>query len=292
MEGLIIEKLNVKYTYGALAVSNLSFEARVGEPVAILGGSEAGKTSLLKYIAGLENRGSGKILLNGKDISDAKPKGRNVCFVAADGMFFNGRSVYYNLYYPLKIRKTEKATAENLIFNALRKVGLEGSVSKKKIKKLSNTEKFKVALARCFLRDADVCLIDNPLGELNLTERRENFTILAELLREKARDSIVIFATDSGEECEALQYKTVYLNYGIPLQYGYISEIKNNPCSLTVLKGFYPDCRIYNVELLCDEKPYIILDGEKIYLERERLIDDIFLGKSVVAACIDRKSVV
>ncbi len=289
MNGLIVEKLNIKYTYGVLAVSNLSFETSVGEIFAVLGGTEAGKTTLLKCIAGLENRWTGRILLNDRDILNVKTKERNACYVTSDGMFFKRRSVYYNLYYPLKIRKMSQSTAQETIRNALPKVGLGESILTKKISALSAVEKCKVALARCFLRNAEVYLIDDPLNQLNAEEREDNFKQLSDLLKELARSAIVIYATDNGDECRKLECKTVFLNYGIPIQYGEISDIIANPCSLTVLEKFYCDSKKENVILNADENPYIVFDGERVDLEREKLIDDIFIGKTVVAAQVNEK---
>ena len=231
------ENLCLEYLYGAKAVRDVSFEIASGEHVAVLGGAEAGKTSLLKAIAGLYPINSGKIYLDGKEISAAKIKDRDLMFVYDDGGLFGARSVRYNLIYPQKIRKIPKEEREKRALDASDAFGLEG-FEEEYVYRLYETEKIRLALARTALREASLVMIDDVFAMSPSSRRASLFRELAPRMAE-IRSSL-LFATASVEEAFSIGDRVIFMCYGRVEQTGTPSELIYEPATLNVDKYVNP----------------------------------------------------
>lgn len=279
MNTLTIKNLSVKYNYGALAVSKFELRAEQGKVYTVVGDSESGKTSLLKCIAGLIAPIEGSIQFNEKEFTKLKTKDRNVCMMYEDGCFFENRNVFYNLAYPLKIRKTDKVEIEKIITDAIRWSGLGESLLKVKTKKLSPDERFLLSITRAYIREADIYLFDDPLK--NLHERKEEyFQLLKKLMFEKSKTSIVIYATTSGEECRKIGGYCSFLNYGITVQRGTVEELTENPLSVGTVEKFCPNGEIFQGKIISEEGEVTVVVGDNRYkIDGNKLLSDIFIGK-------------
>ena len=159
----MIEVINLshQYRFGSLSFSNLSFSLQKGEMLCLYGKEECGKTSVLKTLCGLLPGKTGTIILDGKDITHSKPEERNLTLLHEDGGFFEGKSVYYNLVYPLRIRKereeyvSDKVKEVSELFNI-------ASLLSKKVNKLTENERIAVEFARLFIRKSNGYLLDDP----------------------------------------------------------------------------------------------------------------------------------
>ena len=112
---LELKNVSQKYKYGALAIDNFSMRTKQGEVLCVLGKSEAGKTSLLKTIAGINQISSGEIFFDEKNAKDLTIEERNVFLTQEKYGFFNNKTVRYNLEYPLRIRKYTQEEINSII---------------------------------------------------------------------------------------------------------------------------------------------------------------------------------
>ena len=280
MEQLKIDNLSVKYRYSALAVSNLSFSVNRGDVAILLGENEAGKTTALKCIAGLQRQIHGNIIINDTLANNLSVKDRNICYIYEKEGFFENKTAQYNLRYPLKRRKINDVEIDERMNKALKCVEFPNERLNIKVKQLNNDERVKLSFARAFLRDAEVYLIDNPLNVLDGEKRRELYPIFKKLIDDLGKKSCAVYATNVAEECIDTDSEIIFLNYGITIQKGKIDEIKSLPKSLTAVKYFSEGYNIEKVHPQADETDiYIEINGEKRILKRYNLISEIFIGK-------------
>ncbi len=281
MSFLEVKNLSLKYFYGALAFSDVTFSAEKGEVVTLLGKSESGKTSLLKTIAGVRRATCGEIFCDGKPLSQDKRK-KSVTMIFENGMFFENKSLYYNLTYPLKIRKFNKQTIKAKVDAVTEKFGLTEWTSSA-VKKLSPSKRIKLALARADLRETELFLCDDIL-KICPEERKETFGFLWSFLKEKSKNAVVIYATDDRSEACLNPGQTILLNYGTVMQTGKASDIAVNPNSVYATEVFYDEpnfllSKIYEKE----GEIFLSYNDERIPLEKEKLLSRIYIGKEVKA---------
>ncbi len=282
---MIINDLTIKYNYGAEAISRLSFDCAKGEIATIFAREEGGKTSLIKTIGGINRFSSGEILLNGQNIAEKSSKDRNVCILYNEFGLFKGKTIEKNLLYPLLIRKVDINKAKEAVKNVAEKFGLTDDLNKK-VKKVDVFTKIAIIFARAFLRDADAYLIDNIFSNVEVAQRKKVFLQYISYIKELSNKAPLIFATDSNFEAETFGEKVIVLNYGINLQIGVYKEIKANPLSVTVCKLFYGEKLSLSEAVLKKDNNELFVEGfgEKITLNEEKLINSIFIGKTVVLA--------
>ena len=187
----IIELVDVcKQFDGVSVIDNMNLYVRKGEFVTFLGPSGCGKTTTLRMIAGFEMPTSGKILLNGEDISALPPNKRPVNTVFQKYALFPHLNVFENVAFGLKLKRTEttfvdkkgktkikqsklsKSEISEKVKNALEVVDLEG-FEKRAISTLSGGQQQRVAIARAIVNEPEILLLDEPLGALDLKMRKE-----------------------------------------------------------------------------------------------------------------------
>ena len=183
--------LNYIKEYSVLYNINLCLENK--EKISLIGDVESGKTSLLRCLCGLEKFNSGEIYLNNHNIKKVNfKKDVNLLYLSSNPVFFNNKSVYYNLAYTLKIRKISDTIINQKINRALELLGIEG-LKEQKIKTLSKAEKMVVNIARSLLRDADIYLIDDIFIFDKLTNEK-----IAKVLKEYLNpEANIIYALNS-----------------------------------------------------------------------------------------------
>lgn len=190
--GNIIELIDVRKTFDdeTIAVDCFNLEVKKGEFVTFLGPSGCGKTTTLRMIAGFELPTSGKILLNGEDISRLPPNKRPVNTVFQKYALFPHLNVYENIAFGLRLKKTENTYADNngktivkkqkltkaeidkKVKTALEIVDLEG-FEKRGVSTLSGGQQQRIAIARAIVNEPEILLLDEPLGALDLKMRKE-----------------------------------------------------------------------------------------------------------------------
>lgn len=258
----IIELINVRKVFEdeTIAVENFNLEVKKGEFVTFLGPSGCGKTTTLRMIAGFDIPTSGKILLDGEDISKLPPNKRPVNTVFQKYALFPHLNVYENIAFGLRLKKNDstfvnskgeactkkqkltKAEIDKKVKTALEIVDLEG-FEKRSVTTLSGGQQQRIAIARAIVNEPEILLLDEPLGALDLKMRKE---MQIELKKMHQRLGITfIYVTHDQEEALTMSDKVVVINDGEIQQIGTPIEIYNEPVN-TFVADFIGESNIFN----------------------------------------------
>lgn len=156
-----IKNLYLNYIKEYSALYNINLVIEDHEKVILTGDKESGKTSLIRCLCKLENYNKGEIYINKINLKKVNFKNDvNLLYLSSAPVFFNNKTVYYNLAYSLKIRGVSEPTINQKINHALDDLGIEG-LKERKVKTLSPAEKQIVNIARAIIREADIYLVDD-----------------------------------------------------------------------------------------------------------------------------------
>lgn len=214
---------------GLAALSDISFEIREGEILALLGPTGAGKTTTIRSIAGLEPLDSGSIRIRGCDITASSPLDRDLAVVFEGFNLLPVLSVYDNIAFPL--RSPRYRESEDTIRERVNKAAEDLRISKllaRKIDQLSGGERQRVAIARALVRRPTLYMFDEPLSALDL-KLREN--LAAELREMHRRDgATILYATHDYNGAASLGDRIALIDAGRILQVGTLAELVAQPC--------------------------------------------------------------
>jgi len=207
------------------ALESVSFEARGGKIVVLIGVNGAGKTTLMRIIAGLEEPTSGSILFNGKSMN-AKELRKNATMVFQRTAMFN-RSVFDNVAFGLRVRGEDDKRISEEVPQALRLVGL-ANFEKRKARKTSGGEQQRVALARAFLLNPRILLLDEPTANL---DPNNSMIIERAIISRKKEDEIVVMATHNLAQARRLADEIVHIYNGRIVEHSGPDEFFASPRS-------------------------------------------------------------
>jgi len=213
------------------AVDNISLEIAAGELLALIGASGSGKTTTLRIVAGYENPDSGRVMLDGRDITNLPPQKRGFGMVFQHYALFPHMSVEDNVAFGLEARGVAKATRVERAHTALDSVGL-GSAGKRGIQSLSGGEQQRVALARALVIEPQILLLDEPLSNLDPTLRQATRDELRAMLHRVGVSAL--FVTHDQEDAFAIADRIAVIRRGKLLQVGAPEELYDRPASLGV----------------------------------------------------------
>ncbi len=203
---------NLSRSYGEFhAVNDISFSAKQGEFIALLGPSGCGKSTTLKMIAGLELPTAGKIEINGSDVVNTPPGKRNLSMVFQSYALFPHMSVKENILFGLKARKVQKQERNKRLNEAVEMVDLGPHINKKP-GQLSGGQCQRVALARTIVSNAPLCLMDEPLSNLDTKLRAEMRSEIRSLQRKLGLT--VVYVTHDQIEAMSMADSIILLNEG------------------------------------------------------------------------------
>ncbi|WP_411878553.1 ABC transporter ATP-binding protein [Polaromonas sp. YR568] len=211
----------------------MSLAPRSGEVTVLLGATQAGKTSLMRIMAGLDVPTQGKVLVNGADVTGTPVRERNVAMVYQQFINYPSLRVADNIGSPLKLRG-EKDIAQKVRSLAAR-LHIDSFLDRYPAE-LSGGQQQRVALARALAKGAPLMLLDEPLVNLDYKLREELREELTQLFA--AGDSTVIYATTEPGEALLLGGYTAVMDGGELLQYGPTAEVFHTPQSLRVARAF------------------------------------------------------
>lgn len=210
-------------------LDNVSFEMSKGQIYTILGRTLAGKTTLLKTLAGLISPDQGTLTLDDGDFGSIPVWKREVAMVYQQFINYPHLSVYENVAFPLKQRRMQSDQIKTRVMKALQQVGLDG-FENRKIQALSGGQQQRVALARSLVKEASVILLDEPLVNLDYKLReqlREEFRNI--FSSEASKDSILIYSSTDPVEAMQLGGQILVMDEGRILQQGTSKEVYENP---------------------------------------------------------------
>jgi multiple sugar transport system ATP-binding protein len=162
------------------AVDSLDLEIGDGEFLVLVGPSGCGKSTSLRMLAGLEDVDSGSISIEGRDVTNLPPKARDIAMVFQNYALYPHMTVYENMAFALKLRKTSKADIDRRVKEAAAMLQLEEFLNRKP-KALSGGQRQRVAMGRAIVREPQVFLMDEPLSNLDAKLRVQTRTQIATL---------------------------------------------------------------------------------------------------------------
>ena len=231
---LYLEEIGKTYSPAARALAAVTLRVTPGEWLALVGPSGCGKTTLLRVIAGLEPPSSGQIIIDGQCVNDVPCHERGVAMLVQRPALIPQQTVRHNLRWAWTLRQswrllfgTDRRRDEELV-RVARVLDLERDLDRP-IQQLSGGQQQRVALGRCLLRQAKLCLLDEPLGHLDAplrTELRRQIRSLAQELR-----VTTIHVTHDPEEAFSAGDRVAIMQQGLIVQADAPAEIRHFPMS-------------------------------------------------------------
>jgi spermidine/putrescine transport system ATP-binding protein len=231
MPGGRIELVALTKRFAEVAVDSIDLQIASGEFFSLLGPSGCGKTTTLRLIAGFEQPTSGRILLDGSDVSAVAPHRRNVNTVFQSYALFPFLTVYDNVAFGLRNKKLGRAELDQRVNDALELVSLR-SFEKRRPGQLSGGQQQRVALARALVLQPSVLLLDEPLGALDAKLRR---SLKVELKALQERVGITfLYVTHDQEEALTMSDRLAVMRDGKIVKIGPPSQVYQEPADTYV----------------------------------------------------------
>lgn len=228
IHAVVVQGLRIRYDEIEV-VRGVSLSVMPGEIVSLLGPSGCGKTTTLRAIAGFVVPEFGDVYLNGQNVTNVAPHRRNIGMVFQGYALFPHLSVFDNVAYGLRMRKTPRREIAERVEGALALVRLTDFAGRRP-KHLSGGQQQRVAIARALVTEPKVLLLDEPLSNLDAKLRQGMRVELRRLL--KSTRAASIFVTHDQEEAMVISDRIVLMNNGEIVQEGSPREIYQEPSSL------------------------------------------------------------
>lgn len=231
MASLSLKNINKTYPNGFVAVKDFNLEIADKEFIIFVGPSGCGKSTTLRMIAGLEEISSGELWIADKLVNDVEPKDRDIAMVFQNYALYPHMSVYDNMAFGLKLRKTPKDQIDKLVTEAARILDIEHLLDRKP-KALSGGQRQRVAMGRAIVRNPKVFLMDEPLSNLD-AKLRVQMRIEISKLHQRLQTTIV-YVTHDQTEAMTLGTRIVVMKDGLVQQVDSPQNLYNMPNNLFV----------------------------------------------------------
>ena len=227
---MTLELRNVtKVVGGKTHIKETSLILKTGHFNVLLGETGAGKTSLIKLMAGLDPMASGQIIINGNDVTKLSTQKRQISLVHQFFVNYPHMTVFDNIASPLRVAGMAKSEIQGRVEEAADILKLRPML-KRKPHELSGGQQQRTALARAIAKESQAVFLDEPLANLDYKLREELRELLPELFA--GRGAVVVYATSEPEEALLLGGETALMDDGYVRQFGITSEIYRDPVSL------------------------------------------------------------
>ncbi len=227
MSEIVLEKVTKRFGR-VTAVDGVSFRAESGKFVVLLGPSGCGKSTLLRLIAGLEDVSDGRILIDGKDVTRLSPEKRRVSMVFQSYALFPHLSTEENIVFGLKVRGTPEGERRDRLARVADQVGLAEFLDRKP-QQLSGGQRQRVALARAIIAENRICLMDEPLSNLDAQLRHGMRVEIRGLQRRLGMT--VVYVTHDQVEAMSMADRVVLVRDGRIEQEGSPEELYARPAT-------------------------------------------------------------
>ena len=230
MAEIVLQNVSKRWG-GFVAVDRMNLTIADREFLVLLGPSGCGKTTTMRMIAGLADVSEGDIVIDGQRVNDLEPKDRDVAMVFQNYGLYPNLTVYENIRFPLKVRRTNPSTHRARVLKAAEMVEL-GDLLHRRPRELSGGQRQRVALARAIVREPNVFLMDEPLSNLDAKLRVSTRAQIKNLQHELKVTTI--YVTHDQIEAMTLADRVVVMNRGVVQQVGTPIEIYDAPANVFV----------------------------------------------------------
>ena len=231
MAELSLQHLEKVYDNNVQAVYDFNLDVKDGELIVLVGPSGCGKSTTLRMVAGLEDITRGKMLLNGKDVTDAPAKDRDIAMVFQNYALYGHMTIYENMAFSLTLRKEDPNVIHKKVLAAAEVLGLTEQLNKKPAQ-LSGGQRQRVAMGRSIVRNPKLFLFDEPLS--NLDAKLRSATRREILLLHKRLNATMLYVTHDQTEALTLADRIVCMSMGHVQQIGTPLELYDAPANLFV----------------------------------------------------------
>lgn len=277
MSDVILQLKEIRKSFdGTEVLKGLDLDIHRAEFITLLGSSGCGKTTTLRIIAGLESPDTGRVVLEGEDITNLEPNRRNVNTVFQNYALFPHMNVADNVGYGLKINKMPKPQIAAKVEEMLKLVQLEG-YGKRMPDQLSGGQRQRIAIARAVVKEPKVLLLDEPLGALDLKLRRQMQLELKRL--QKQLGITFIYITHDQEEAINMSDRIAVMNRGVLEQVGTPNEIYYHPRT-SFVADFVGNANILHLdgETFAIRTENVLMDGEEPCVREAQVMEKTFAG--------------
>ena len=259
-KGEEVRKTNLQITAeGVVAVQEFNLEIADKEFVVLVGPSGCGKSTTLRMIAGLEEITAGELWIGDKLMNNVEPKDRDIAMVFQNYALYPHMTVYENMAFSLKLKKTPKDVIDRKVREAAEILDITEYLDRKP-KALSGGQRQRVAIGRAIVRDPAVFLMDEPLSNLDAKLRNQ---MRAEIIKLRQRiDTTFVYVTHDQPEAMTLGDRIVIMRDGFIQQIGTPQEVFDHPANLFVA-GFIgtPQMNLFDARLTKNGDKYAVEVG-------------------------------
>lgn len=226
MATLSLKNVTKRYPNGFVAVKDFNLEIADKEFIVFVGPSGCGKSTTLRMIAGLEDISSGELYIDKQLMNDVEPKDRDIAMVFQNYALYPHMTVYENMAFGLKLRKTPKEEIDRLVQEAAQILDLV-SLLDRKPKLLSGGQRQRVAMGRAIVRDPKVFLMDEPLSNLDAKLRGQMRIEISKL--HQRLGTTIIYVTHDQTEAMTLGTRIVVMKDGVIQQIDTPQKLYDKP---------------------------------------------------------------
>ena len=294
MASLSLRNVYKRYPGGVTAVTDFNLEIKDKEFIVFVGPSGCGKSTTLRMVAGLEEISDGEIYIGDRLINDVAPKDRDIAMVFQNYALYPHMTVFDNMAFGLKLRKTPKDEIRRRVEEAARILDIEHLLERKP-KALSGGQRQRVALGRAIVREPKVFLLDEPLSNLDAKLRAQMRTEISKL--HQRLGTTFIYVTHDQTEAMTMASRIVVMKSGVIQQVDTPQNLYLYPCNLFVA-GFIgsPQMNFIESKILKEGDDFFVEFGSedtktragvkyKIKLPADKNKDDClvpYIGKEVI----------
>ena len=285
MAGLSFKHIYKKYPGGVTAVQDFCLEIKDKEFLVLVGPSGCGKSTTLRMIAGLEEITEGELFIGDKLVNDIAPKDRDIAMVFQNYALYPHMSVFDNMAFGLKLRKTPKEEIKRRVEEAARILDITHLLDRKP-KALSGGQKQRVALGRAIVREPKVFLLDEPLSNLDAKLRASMRTELTKL--HKSIGTTFVYVTHDQVEAMTMATRIVVMKDGIIQQVDTPQTLYDLPVNVFVA-GFIGTPQMNFINSRLEKKGddiYVVFGDYELKLPRDKAANPAladYIGKEVIA---------
>ena len=278
MAELKLQHLEKVYDNNVQAVYDFNLDVKDGELIVLVGPSGCGKSTTLRMVAGLEDITRGKMILDGKDVTDAPAKDRDIAMVFQNYALYGHMTIYENMAFSMTLRKEDPNVIHQKVLAAAEVLGLTEQLNKKP-SQLSGGQRQRVAMGRSIVRNPKLFLFDEPLS--NLDAKLRSATRREILLLHKRLNATMLYVTHDQTEALTLADRIVCMSMGHVQQIGTPLELYDEPANLFVASFIgLPPMNFLDVKV---EKDKVVSEYMTLPLsEEEQKLLAGYVGKEIV----------